>query len=124
MTQLPLWVSLPAAALIIFAGLLAAVGSFGLVRLGDFFARMHPPTMGTTLGAGCLLVASMLVSTSVRGMPVIHELLITLFIVLTAPVNAMLLIRAARYRSARKAALSDGEAADSSSADGADRSDA
>lgn len=106
MTELPLWVSLPAAALIVCAGLLAAIGCFGLVRLDNFFARMHPPTMGTTLGTGCLLLASMMVSTALRGQPVVHELLITLFIVFTTPVNAMLLVRAARYRSERRGASS------------------
>ena len=122
MTQLPLWVALPASMLIMFAGLLAAIGCFGLVRLDSFFARMHPPTMGTTLGAGCLLVASMTISTALRGQPVVHELLITLFIVCTAPVNAMLLIRAARYRSERKAATSENEAAPAE-ADGERRHD-
>ena len=64
----------------------------------DFYARMHPPTMGTTLGTGCVLIASMLVSSALVGRPVLHELLITLFLVMTTPVTAMLLMRAAIYR--------------------------
>jgi multicomponent K+:H+ antiporter subunit G len=69
-----------------------------MLRLRDFFARMHPPTMGTTLGVGCVLIASMLVSSALASRPIAHELLITLFVVLTAPVTAMLLVRAALYR--------------------------
>lgn len=102
MTEVPLWAALPAGVLLIAAGLLAAIGAFGLLRLPDFLSRMHPPTMGTTLGVGCTLIASMLVSSAIAGRPVVHELLITLFVVMTAPVTAMLLARAAVYRSDRR----------------------
>jgi len=92
---LPWWAAVPAALLLIAGGLLAVIVSLGLLRLPDFQARMHPPTMGTTLGTGCVLMASMLVSSALLHRAVIHELLITLFVVLTAPVTAMLLMRAA-----------------------------
>ena len=96
MTEVPMWAALPAGMLLIAAGLLALIGAVGLLRLPDFFARMHPPAMGTTLSLGCVLIASMLVSSGV-----IHELSITLFVVMTAPVTAMTLVRAAVYRSDR-----------------------
>lgn len=96
--ELPLWAALPAAILLIAGGALALIGAIGLVRLPHFFARMHPPSMGFTLGAGCVLIASMLVSSALLGRPVVHELLITLFVVMSAPVTAMLLVRAAIYR--------------------------
>lgn len=101
-TELPLWVTIPGTLLLVAAGLLTLIGAMGLVRLPDFFARMHPPTMGTTLGTGCVLIASMLVSSALEQRPVVHELLITLFIVMTAPVTAMLLMRAAVFRAQRK----------------------
>jgi multicomponent K+:H+ antiporter subunit G len=103
-SEVPLWAAVPASVLLIAGGLLAVIGSFGLLRLPDFYQRMHPPTMGTTLGVGCTLLASMLVSSGAAGRPVIHELLITLFVVMTAPVTAMLLVRAAGYRAGRQAA--------------------
>src|SRR5690242_21909505 len=59
------WVAVPAAILLICGGLLTLVGSLGLLRLKSFYARMHAPTMGATLGTGCVLVASMLVSSAV-----------------------------------------------------------
>jgi multicomponent K+:H+ antiporter subunit G len=101
-TDLPVWAEIVAAALLACGGLLIALGSFGLLRLRDFFQRMHPPTMGTTLGAGCVLIASMFVSSVLAGRPVVHEVLITLFVVMTAPVTAMLLARAAIYRGQRR----------------------
>lgn len=96
--DVPLWAALPAALLLVCGGLLTVVGSLGLLRLNAFYARIHAPTMGSTLGTGCVLIASMLVSSALAGRPVIHELLITVFILVTSPVTAMLLMRAAMYR--------------------------
>ena len=102
MSELPAWAAVPAAILLVAAGLLAAIGAIGLARLPEFFMRMHPPAMSSTLGAGCVLLASMLVSSAVEGRPVLHALLITLFLVITSPVTAMLLARAAVYRRGRR----------------------
>jgi multicomponent K+:H+ antiporter subunit G len=99
--QLPLWASLPASILLVAGGLFALIGSIGLLRLRDFYARMHPPTMGATLGTGCVLLASVVVSSAWLHRPVFHEILITLFVVLTAPITAMVLMRAARRRPRR-----------------------
>jgi len=96
---IPSWVSVPAAILLIAGGLLTLVGSIGLLRLPNFYSRMHPPTMGTTLGTGSVLLASILVSSAALHRPVIHEILITLLVVMTAPVTAILLMQAARRRS-------------------------
>jgi multicomponent K+:H+ antiporter subunit G len=84
--------------LLIVGGLLTLIGSIGLLRLPDFYSLMHPPTMGTTLGTGSVLIASMLVSSAALVRPVIHELLITLLIFMTAPVTAILLMQAGRRR--------------------------
>lgn len=98
-SDVPLWAALPAAFLLICGGLLTVVGSLGLLRLREFYARIHAPTMGSTLGTGCVLIASMLTSSALAERPVIHELLITVLILITSPVTAMLLMRAAMFRS-------------------------
>lgn len=95
---LPVWLAVPAALLLIAGGLITLIGSLGLLRLRNFYSRMHPPTMGTTLGTGCVLIASMLVASTLLQRPVIHELLITVLLVLSTPVTAILLMRAARSR--------------------------
>lgn len=89
---------MPAALLLITGGLLTLVGSIGLLRLPNFFMRIHSVSMGNTLGVGCVLVASMLIASSVAHRPVIHELLITLFVVFTAPITAIVLMQAAIRR--------------------------
>ena len=99
MESLPLWVTIPGTLLLVAAGLLTLTAAIGLLRLPDFYMRIHPPTMGTTLGTGCVLMASMLVSSALMRRPVVHELLITLFVVMTTPITAMLLMRAAVFRS-------------------------
>jgi multicomponent K+:H+ antiporter subunit G len=96
--DLPLWAALPAGLLLVVGGLLALIGSLGLLRMPDFYARLHAPTMGSTLGTGCVLLASMLVTSALLHRPVVHEILIAVFMALSAPVTAMLLIRAAVAR--------------------------
>jgi multicomponent K+:H+ antiporter subunit G len=96
--ELPLWAAAPAALLLVCGGLFTLIGSIGLLRLPDFFARMHGPSMGATLGAGCVLGASVLISSALSQRPVIHELLIVLFLVMTSPVTSMMLMQAATYR--------------------------
>ena len=95
---LPLWVTIPGTVLLIVAGLATLIGSFGLLRLRDFFSRMHGPSMTNTLGVGATLIASMLVSSALVGRPILHELLITLFVSMSAPVTAIMLLQAALYR--------------------------
>lgn len=106
----PAWAALPAALLLFVGATLTLVGAVGLVRMRDFFARMHPPAMGNTLGAGCVLMASMLISSALLHRPVIHEILISVFIVLSAPITSMLLIRAAMARRKKHDPGRDGSA--------------
>jgi multicomponent K+:H+ antiporter subunit G len=87
------------AALLVLAGaLVALIGAIGLARLGTFFERAHPPTMGTTLGAGLILLGSMLYFGAVESRPVLHEVLIGLFMAIGTPVTYLLLGRAALRR--------------------------
>ncbi len=99
--SLPAWIAVPVILLLLAAGCLVLVGSFGLLRLSSFYQRLHGPAIANTLGAGCVLVASMLYFTGVQSRPVVHELLITVFVLLTAPVTTIVLMRAALYRDRR-----------------------
>ena len=100
--QLPLWVTIPGTLLLIAGGLLTVIGSIGLVRLPDFFARMHGPSLGNTLGAGCVLISSMLTSSALLDRAVLHELVIAACVFINSPVTAMMLMRAAVYRTAAR----------------------
>jgi len=100
--DIPLWAGIPASILLVAAGLLTLIGSAGLLRFNNFFCRIHAPTLGNTMGAGCVLVASILVFSAVQQRPVVHEILITLLLFISSPITAMLLMRAAIYRGQRK----------------------
>jgi multicomponent K+:H+ antiporter subunit G len=91
---LPLWAELAVAVLLVVGAAFALVGSWGLAKLGDFYKRLHGPSKATTLGVGCVLIASGL-AFAVVGQGSLHELLITLFLLITAPVSAHLLAKAA-----------------------------
>lgn len=95
--ELPLWADALVAALLVAGAAFALIGSLGLVKLSDFFRRLHGPTKAATLGVGGVMVASMIYF-SVRGETVsLHEILITLFVFFTAPVSAHMLAKAALH---------------------------
>ncbi len=71
----------------------ALVGSIGLVKLRDFYLRLHGPTKATTLGVGAVLTASSLHFSRLSGFPSLHELMVLVFLFITAPVSAQLLIK-------------------------------
>ncbi len=81
--------------LLVTGAFFALVGAWGLAKLGDFMKRIHGPTKATTLGIGCMLIASMAWFIAHGTQPAGHELLITAFLFLTAPVSAHLLVKAA-----------------------------
>ena len=74
------------------------VGSIGLVKLPDFFMRLHGPTKATTLGVGAMLVASMLYYFMYHDAVTLNELLIIIFLFMTAPVSAHLMSKAALHK--------------------------
>lgn len=83
--------------LLIIGGMFVLVGSIGLSRLQDLYTRLHAPTKATTVGLGSILVASMIYMAFVRDYLSINELLISLFLVITAPVTAHILAKAAMH---------------------------
>jgi len=83
-----LWAEITISFLLVIAGFFGFVGSFGLIRLKDAMSRLHAPTKATTLGVGSVLIASMLYFVTSEGQISAHELMISLFLFLTAPIVA------------------------------------
>ncbi len=79
------------ALLILIGAFFLFVGSLGLAKLPDLMRRLHGPTKATTLGIGAILIASMIYFSVLERDLSIHELLITLFLFLTAPVTAQMI---------------------------------
>ncbi len=72
--------------------------SVGLMRMPDFYTRMHGATKASTLGVACVLLASVVYFSSARGVLHIRELLVIVFILMTSPVGAHMLSKAARSK--------------------------
>ncbi|MFN3943432.1 MAG: Na+/H+ antiporter subunit G [Allosphingosinicella sp.] len=84
--------------LIVLGGAFALIGSWGLARLPSLMTRLHGPTKATTLGVGSCLIASMIWFPTHGGTFSAHELLITLFLFITAPVAANMVAKAHLHR--------------------------
>jgi len=91
------------AAMLVVGGVFSLVGVIGMLRFRDVYMRLHAPTKATTLGVGGVLIASMAFNWG-RGSWGLHELLITLFLFITAPVSANLLGKAALHLRSRSVA--------------------
>ncbi len=81
------------AAMLVIGGVFGLVGSIGLLKLPDQMTRLHAPTKATTLGVGGVLIGSMLYFLFFQGKLSFHELLITLFLFLAAPITAFFIAR-------------------------------
>lgn len=89
------WIEALVALFLLLGSLFALIGAIGLYRLPDFYTRLHGPTKATTLGVGGMVIASMIhFSVSEQSLS-LHELLITLFLFITAPVSCHMLAKAA-----------------------------
>ncbi len=84
--------------LLVMGGGFILVGSWGLARLPSLMTRLHGPTKATTLGVGGCLIASMIYFPATGGTWSAHELLITIFLLLTAPVSANMIAKAHLHR--------------------------
>lgn len=84
-----------ASALLLIGLAFTLIGSIGLVRLPDFYTRMHAPTKATTLGVSALLAAAALALPGSVLPTALKAGLAIVFFFLTAPIGAHMLARAA-----------------------------
>lgn len=79
--------------LVLAGAFFVLVAGIGLVRLPDLPMRMHAATKAGTLGAGLLMIAVALDSTSAGLM--VRAIAVVIFLFLTAPIAASTIGRAA-----------------------------
>lgn len=101
MSALPHLVEGAVALLTLIGSFFVLTGSIALVRFPDFFMRLHGPTKATTLGVGSLLLASAVHFSWQAGTLHGPEILIMLFLFMTAPVSAHMLAKAAMHVNVR-----------------------
>ncbi len=84
-------------ALLLFGGVFTLIGAIGLARLPDFYTRLHGPTKATTVGVGAIMLSSVIYFSAIGEEIGISEILITVFLLMTAPVSANILAKAAMH---------------------------
>lgn len=85
------------ALLLLVGGFFTLAGAIGLARLPDFYTRLHGPTKATTVGVGAIVLSSVIYFSSMGEGVGITEVLITVFLFLTAPVSANIMAKAAMH---------------------------
>lgn len=96
--QLPASVALIIAAFVALGSILTLIGALGLIRLGNFYDRLHAPTLATSWGAGGILLGSVMMFSTLGSRLVVPELFLGLMMLVTTPVTLMVLGRAALHR--------------------------
>ncbi|HEU4661245.1 MAG TPA: monovalent cation/H(+) antiporter subunit G [Pseudolabrys sp.] len=87
-----------AAGFLVAGAAITLIGTLGLLRFRHFNERVHAPTLGTTLGTAFVAIASMIYFWAQGSRPVVHEMLIVVFIAVTTPISLVVLVRAAILR--------------------------
>jgi multicomponent K+:H+ antiporter subunit G len=85
-------------ALLLCSGVAVLVAALGLVRLRDFFLRMHAPALASTLAAWTVTLAAIVHFSTRGGGLALHVWLIIIVLSITAPVTTIVLARAALFR--------------------------
>ncbi|MBU1756644.1 MAG: Na+/H+ antiporter subunit G [Alphaproteobacteria bacterium] len=79
--------------LIVVGASFALVGSWGLVRLPTLMERLHGPTKATTLGLGGILLGSIAYFQLTQDVWSAQELLVSIFLFITAPISANMIAK-------------------------------
>ena len=103
------WLELVVCFFLLLGGIFVMLGALGLLKLPDFYCRLHAPTKATTLGMSGLLIACMIYYSAELKTLSIHELLITIFLLITAPVSAHMLAKTALHHRARMVKRTQGQ---------------
>ena len=89
MASLSPFIIIPASILMVASGLIVLAASIGIVRVNNFLSRVHIQAIIYSTALWCLLLASLLLTFSLKDRTFLHEIVIGLFIFITSPVSTM-----------------------------------
>lgn len=98
MSALPAWIEAVVAGLLLASGLLSLVAALGLVRLEDYFQRLHAPAIANTGSAWCVALATIAGFSALDGGIALYAVAVNVFLAVTAPVSTLLLSRTGLFR--------------------------
>ncbi len=93
------------AGLLVLGGLFGLIGSYGLLKLKDPMQRLHAPTKATTIGVGAALIASALDLLLLGKGITWQEILVAVFLFMTAPLSALYLAKTHLLRTVDRSTL-------------------
>ncbi|MTH35115.1 cation:proton antiporter [Paracoccus limosus] len=96
--QLPPVAAVLIAIFVVLGSSLALLGSLGLVRLKSFYQRLHAPTLAYSYGTLLIILGSMAMFSLIEERPVVHEIIIGVFMMITTPITLLMLGRASLRR--------------------------
>ncbi|MDO4769718.1 MAG: Na+/H+ antiporter subunit G [Brachymonas sp.] len=94
----PLWAQALVGILLIASGLFALLAGYGLMRLPDYFQRMHPPSLITTGAAWCTSLAAIVYFSALHSRFSLKTWLVVILLSITVPITTLMLARAALFR--------------------------
>jgi multicomponent Na+:H+ antiporter subunit G len=97
--------------LLLAGGLFCIIGAVGMIRMPDFYTRVHAASVVDTLGAGLMLIGLLLQA----GLTLVGAKLVMLglLLLLTSPTATHALVRAALHRGLKPLLADDGKDASS-----------
>jgi multicomponent K+:H+ antiporter subunit G len=98
MSTLPGWIDAVVAGLLLASGVLSLVAALGLVRLKDYFQRLHAPAIANTGSAWCVALATIAGFSALDGGIAFYAVAVNVFLAATAPVSTLLLSRTGLFR--------------------------
>lgn len=98
MPSAPLWAQALVGILLIASGLFALLAGYGLMRLPDYFQRMHPPSLITTGAAWCTSLAAIVYFSALHSRLSLKTWLVVILLSITVPITTLMLARAALFR--------------------------
>ena len=98
MSTLPGWIEGVVAGLLLASGVLSLVAALGLVRLKDYFQRLHAPAIANTGSAWCVALATIAGFSALDGRVALYAVAVNVFLAITAPVSTLLLSRTGLFR--------------------------
>jgi multicomponent K+:H+ antiporter subunit G len=98
MSGVPVWVEAVVAALLLASGLLSLVAAVGLVRLKDYFQRMHAPALASTGGAWCVTLGTVVYFSALDARLALYAGIVNVLLAITATVTTLLLARTGLFR--------------------------
>lgn len=98
MIALPLWADIAVSLLVLAGAVIALTGSLSLLRLPNFFERVHAPAVIATLGCWCVMYGTVLYFSLQSHVVAAHGMLIAVFLAVTVPVTNIFLMRTGLFR--------------------------